>query len=168
MTIKNIPYKALIAGIAISCSASAMAEISTFKVAVIKDTTASQEIISGDLEASITQLTLSNKNTFENNTGLCVAYLKSKNVEKSESACTAAIESISSVSSYDKKKTYLQSLSYSNRAIARYLKNDFTGAMDDLSVATSINSNTITAGNLQLLKNKILEVDESADSIFSE
>lgn len=40
--------------------------------------------------------------------------------------------------------------------------------MDDLSVATSINSNTITAGNLQLLKNKILEVDNSADSIFSE
>jgi hypothetical protein len=167
MTIKNISYKALAATIAISCSASAMAEISTFKVAVIKDTTASQEIISGDLEASITQLTLNNKNTFENNTGLCVAYLKSKNVEKSESACTAAIESISSVS-YDKKKTYLQSLSYSNRAIARYLKNDFTGAMDDLSVATSINSNTITAGNLQLLKNKILEVDDSADSIFSE
>lgn len=160
-------YKALAATIAISCSASAMAEISTFKVAVIKDTTASQEIISGDLEASITQLTLNNKNTFENNTGLCVAYLKSKNVEKSESACTAAIESISSVG-YDKKKTYLQSLSYSNRAIARYLKNDFTGAMDDLSVATSINSNTITAGNLQLLKNKILEVDDSADSIFSE
>jgi hypothetical protein len=167
MTIKNISYKALAATIAISCSVSAMAEISTFKVAVIKDTTASQEIISGDLEASITQLTLNNKNTFENNTGLCVAYLKSKNVEKSESACTAAIESISSVG-YDKKKTYLQSLSYSNRAIARYLKNDFTGAMDDLSVATSINSNTITAGNLQLLKNKILEVDDSADSIFSE
>ena len=167
MTIKNMSYKALAATIAISCSASAMAEISTFKVAVIKDTTASQEIISGDLEASITQLTLNNKNTFENNTGLCVAYLKSKNVEKSESACTAAIESISSVG-YDKKKTYLQSLSYSNRAIARYLKNDFTGAMDDLSVATSINSNTITAGNLQLLKNKILEVDDSADSIFSE
>ena len=162
MSIKSISIKALITSIAMSCSVSAMAEMTSFKVAVIKDTTASQEIISGDLATSIAKLTSADESSFETHTGLCVAYLKSKIIDKSVPACTAAIDSISSVQSYDRKKSYLQSLSYSNRGISRYLSNDIEGAMSDLSVAESINSNPITAGNLQLMKNKMIAMDESS------
>jgi len=168
MTVKSISIKALITSVAISFSLAAVADKVAFKVAVIKDTTASKEIISGDIETSLAQLTTTNESSFENSTGLCATYLQTKNVDKSEVACTAAIKSIESIRSYDARKSYLRSISYSNRAIARYLNNDFLGAMDDLNIATSINENTITAGNLTLMKNKMLTANEPTKDLVAD
>lgn len=170
MTIKSLPLKAALAGVVLSSSVSAFAADTAFKVAVIKDTTATEEILAGDLNKSIETLTSKTrvKNTFEHNTSLCVAYLQSDYTEKSESACTAAIESIESASPYSKKHSYLESISYSNRAIARYLNSDFSGAMDDLNLALSINENSVTSGNLKLLKSKLLDDDSSTASLISD
>jgi len=168
MTIKSISIKAIAVSVAISCSLSAVAENVPFKVAVIKGSTASKELVSGDLETSLAQLTSETENNFEHSTSLCATYLKAKTLDKSEAACTAAIDSIESLHPYDIKKNYLTSISYSNRAISRYLNNDFSGAIDDLNIATSINANAITAGNLKLMKNKMLSLDDSATSLVAD
>ena len=170
-------FKVIVTSLVLFSSVSAFAETLTFKVAVIEGATATKEIVAGDLINSIEKLANKNmvKNTFENNTNLCVSYLQSNNNDKSESACTAAIKSIESMRLHNKevrtsykKIKYLKSLSYSNRGIARYLNNDFSGAIEDLMVATAINSNPITTNNLHLLRKLPDEVNEITSSLLAD
>ena len=170
MTIKSLSLKATLTAVALASSVSAFAADNPFKVAVIKNTTATKAILAGDLSKSIETLTSKThvKNSFEHNTSLCVAYLQSEYSEKSETACSAAIESIESASSHSKKHSYLESISYSNRAIARYLNDDFSGALADLNTALSINENSVAAGNLKLMKSKLLEDDSTSVSLLSD
>ena len=94
-------------------------------------------------------------NDFEKNTALCVAYLKTSNTVESEAACSSAIESAKTLESSNKRTSYLKSISYSNRAVARYLKDDVVGAMSDLAVANSIDSNKISKINLEVMNSKL-------------
>jgi len=142
---------------ALTSSVSAVANENTFKLAIIKDYLGSREIVDGDFTKSIAYLTRKNadKSSFELNMGLCTSYIKTHDINHSESACTAAITDLQSIKTNNKQVTYLQSVSYSNRGVARYLKNDFTGALEDLTTAISIDSNSITENNLTLAKRKL-------------
>lgn len=152
MTIKSTIFKVLLTSFVLTSSVAALAKDATFKIAVVKDAIGTKNIIAGDLTTSINQLTNTVKaeNTFDNNMGLCVAYLQNKSIEKSESACTAAINSTKSMSLRNERAVYLKSLSYSNRGISRFLNHNFSGALEDLTIALSIDSNPITENNLKL------------------
>ncbi|TPH18543.1 hypothetical protein [Litorilituus lipolyticus] len=91
--------------------------------------------------------------TFNNNMRLCVNHLTSDKPTVSSSACSAAITDIESMNLTSEKVNYLKSLSYSNRAISKYLAGDNNGALTDLTSATLIDSNSITINNLALIKN---------------
>jgi len=137
-------------------SVSAVANENTFKLAIIKDYLGSREIVNGNFTKSIAYLTRKNadNSSFELNMGLCTSYIKTHNINHSESACTAAITDLQSITADNKQVTYLKSVSYSNRGVARYLKDDFTGAIEDLITAISIDSNSITEHNLLLVKHQ--------------
>lgn len=156
MNSKSIFLKALVTTLALTSAMSATADTETFKVAIIKNALGSKDILNGNFNSSIEKLILKKKqhNNFNKNMGLCVAYSKTQNSIKSESACTAAIDNANSFRSHNKKVRYLKSLSYSNRGISRYRNGDVRGAMDDLTIAMSIDANPITESNLKLIQKR--------------
>jgi len=149
---------------------SAHAESDSLKVAIIKDATASKSIMTGDLDTSIEKLSKKSEleSDFNTSMNLCVAYLKSENFEQSEVACTAAIDAIEAKVSRGRKMKLLHSLSYNNRAVARYLGSDFEGAIQDLTLASSIHPAALTEDNLKTLKSKISQAEETTLSMMSE
>ncbi|MFQ3265367.1 MAG: hypothetical protein ACI9U5_001241 [Colwellia sp.] len=170
MTTKSIIFNTLFVSITLASPISTFASDLALKVAVIKDTIASKNIIAGDSATGIKRLTRINRAepTFENNMSLCVAYIQSNNVKKSENACSAAIKSTKSMPLHNEKVTYLKSLSYSNRGVSRYFSDDLSGAIDDLTTAISINSNPITKSNLMLVTGLSVEPNESVASLLSD
>lgn len=170
MTTKSIIFNTLLASIALSSLVSASASELALKVAVIKDTVGSKNIMTGDLTTGIKRLTRMNmvEQTFESNMSLCVAYIQSNNKAKSESSCSAAIKSTKSMPLHNEQAIYLKSLSYSNRGIARYFSDNLSGAIDDLTTAISINSNPITKGNLRLISGLSVEPNETRKSLLSD
>lgn len=170
MNIKSIVLKTLLTGAACSLSLSTLASEPQFKVAVIKDFKGSEEIISGDFTKSIASLTkgYNTQEKFEVSMGLCAAYIKTNNIEKTESACTSAINSSKYISSNSKHAAYLKSVSYSNRGVARYLKDDISGAIDDLTTAILIDDNAIVKSNLRLTKEYLEDVQEIDSEISAD
>ncbi|MBA6253934.1 MULTISPECIES: hypothetical protein [unclassified Colwellia] len=126
------------------------------KVAVVKDTRGTQDIVKGNFNKSIKKLTKrhQDESSYNSHMSLCVAYLQADNAVQSESACTAAIDSIEAMKLNNTNALYLKSLSYSNRGISRYKNNDLNGALADLNQAILIDENTITLGNLKIIKQK--------------
>jgi hypothetical protein len=167
--IKPIIFKALLISAVLTSPFSVTANELPLKLVIIKDTVGSEYIVSGDLSSGINRLKRINmfEKTFENNMSLCVAYIKLNNVDKSESACSAAIKSTKSMPLHNEQAIYLKSLSYSNRGIARYLGQDLSGAIADLTTAISINSNVITKSNLRLISDLSVEPNESTTSQIS-
>jgi hypothetical protein len=137
---KSTYLKAIITTFVLCSSVIAVADEAKFKIAVVKNA-------------------IGNKNShviaFNKNMDSCVALTQAKKVNKSELACTAAINSIKSIKGNNKKARYLESLSYSNRGISRYMNDDLVGATDDLIAAFFIDSNSITQSNLKLIKNAL-------------
>ena len=129
---------------------------SALKVAVVKDATGTQDIVKGNFNSSIKKLTRRHKteNSYNSNMSLCVAYLQADNKKQSELACTAAINNVEAMDLTNTNGLYLKSLSYSNRGISRYKNNDLSGALADLNQAILIDENTITLGNLKIIKQK--------------
>jgi len=137
MLIKSIYLKVLITALTLSSSVIAVADETKFKVAVVKK------------EVGIKD---SNVLTFNKNMNSCAELTHAKKTIKSEIACTAAITSIKSINTNTNKAKYLESLTYSNRGISRYMNDDFSGAMDDFIAAILIDSNSITKSNMKLIK----------------
>ena len=144
MLIKSTYLKVIITTLALSGSIAAVADETKFKIAVVKKALGSQNI---------------HVLAFNKNMDSCAAFTQAKKANKSELACTAAITSVKSIKENSKKVKYLESLSYSNRGISRYLNNDLSGATDDLITAVLIDSNAITRGNLKLIKQRSFSVD---------
>lgn len=151
MKLKPLLLTSVISSMIALAPSVVMADESKLKVAIIKNTAISSEISEGGYSEIIANLSSNDSkySDFEKNTALCVAYLKTSNKVESEAACTAAIES-TKLDSTD----YLKSISYSNRAVARYLKNDIAGAMSDLAMANTIDSNKISKTNLEIMNSK--------------
>lgn len=169
MKIKSIVLGTLMTSAVLSASTFA-ADDSVFKVAVINSSISSGDVISGKYEKAIATLKSNPviKESFEESTSLCVAYIKSGDTSDSLSACSSAIENIASVKKQSSKVRYLHSLSYSNRAVARYLKNDVTGAMNDLTSAVLLSSNSIVKSNLSLVKNKYTSFEDIDETMSAE
>jgi hypothetical protein len=147
MLIKSTHLKVIITTLALSISIAAVADDTQFKMAVVKNSIGSQNI---------------NVLAFNKNMDSCAVFTQAKKSNKSDLACTAAITSVKSIKSNSIKIKYLESLSYSNRAISRYINDDLSGAMDDLTTAILIDSNA--KANFKLMKQRIRPVD-SMDSI---
>lgn len=158
MKLKPLILTSIMGSMLTAASASVLADESTFKVAIIKSPETAANISEGEYKEIIANLSTTKAkgkyDSFEKNTALCVAYLKTNNISESEPACSSAIESAQTLNLKSKKASYLQSISYSNRAIARYLKGDVDGAMSDLTTADSINSNKISRANLEVMSSK--------------
>lgn len=140
----------ILATLLFSATPSVLANDAKFKVAVIKGAIGSVDITQGELASGIKKLTASKKNKdfYASKMNLCVAYLQANYQEKSESACTAAIESLESMPNANRKVKYLTALNYSNRGVARYRKNQLVAALADFKAAVAIDQNLITNANL--------------------
>lgn len=154
MNSKPIFFNALLATIAFASPTLVSASETGLQVAIVEGAIGSHNILSGDLDTGIKKLTRKRlvNNTYEKNMGLCVAYLKNKNSDLSEVACTTAIEALTSLNPKSDNFLYLKAITYSNRGVARYLSNDLTGAINDLTIATSIDANNITEGNFKFIE----------------
>ncbi|WP_077338638.1 hypothetical protein [Pseudocolwellia agarivorans] len=167
MKLKPLLLTTLISSTILAAPLTAVASETNLKVAVIKDAAASESILNGEYKEVIANL--SNKSQdFEESTTLCVAYLKSDNEEMSETACTAAIRSAKKLDASSKKMRYLQSISYNNRAVARYLKDDMSGAMSDLALAKSLDNNPLVQENLSLINSKVELADDTNYSTYAD
>ena len=169
MKIKNAFLKVIFTGLVLSNSLSAIASEESFKVAIIGGTYGNEAILEGDLNTGIRKLKRNSarKKSFETSMGLCTAYIKTKDIN-SESACSSAIDSANAMNWKSKKGIYLKSLGYSNRGIARYMNNNISGAIDDLTIAVSIDENPITKNNLALVKNEFLNEEVSSSVAFAD
>ncbi len=145
-------------------------ESPAFKVAVVDTSSSSTDVISGKYAKAIATLRSNPKvkESFEESTSLCVAYIKSGDASGSISACNAAIDNIASLKTKSSKVRYLHSLSYSNRAVARYFENDMAGAMDDLKSARLLNNNNIVKTNLTIVKKQYMPFEETSSSMSAE
>jgi hypothetical protein len=139
-------------------------------VAVIKGAMGTADITKGEVALGIKKLTTSesSKDFYDRKMNLCVAYLQSTQSNKTESACTEAIDSIKSIKRQSSKVRYLTSLNYSNRGVARYKQNHLSAALKDFEFAVTIDNNPITAGNLQKIRqflpvNKVEKIAELSD-----
>ena len=154
MNIKPTLLKTILATMVLSNPVLAFESNLKLRVAIVKNATGTHEIVKGEFDSGIKKLNklYKGEDSFGSNMGLCVAYLKTKEAEQSESACTAAIDSAKKINLKNSKADYLKSLSYNNRGISRYINNDVSGALSDLSAAVLIDDNAITTSNLELLK----------------
>jgi len=162
MKLKPLLLKTLLSSAIVAMPTTLLASEANLKVAVIKNTADSQQVMKGEYKDVITSLAATQNKAFEENTALCVAYLKSNDVNNSELACSAAIKSAEELKDSHAKVEYLQSISYSNRAVARYLSNDIQGAMHDLVRAKRIDSNAIVKTNTAILSEKVAIADETS------
>ncbi len=140
-------------------SVKVQAKTPAFQVAVIENAQGSPELLAGNFSKGVAKLAANDQTqtSFDISTGLCVAYLKSDLIDEAELACTLAIKQIESQQNQRQSTKYLTSLSYSNRGISRYVKNDINGALDDLTTAILIDSNPITQSNLHTAKKYLLK-----------
>lgn len=159
MKIKPLLLTSIISSVLAIAPTTLMASEGKLKVAVIKSEESVSNLSTDEYKEIIAKLTSSKKkgqyNDFEKNTTLCVAYLKTKNSIESEAACSSAIESAQTLDTHNKRTSYLKSISYSNRAVARYLKDDVVGAMSDLAQANAIDTNSISKANLEIMNSKL-------------
>jgi hypothetical protein len=162
MSIKKIVVSILVTSFLYGNAVSASASGLPLKVALIESSSGSKHIVSGDYSKFINNLPNTNSaiGTFENNMGLCAAYIKTNEFKKSEVSCTAAINNLKLIKLPRKKSLYLKALSLSNRAVSRYLSNDISGSKEDFTAAISVDSNPITKYNLALVKDLLITDEE--------
>jgi hypothetical protein len=163
MKLKPLLLTSIISSALAIAPTALMASEGKLKVAIIKSEESAANLSQSEYKEIIANLssqkTKSKYSEFEKNTTLCVAYLKTKNSIQSEAACTSAIESAKTLDTHNKRTSYLKSISYSNRAVARYFKDDVSGAMSDLAQATALDSNSISSSNLELMSSKLEHSD---------
>ena len=153
---KSMLTSTLLATLLLSTSYSTLASNSIFQVAVVKGAVGTTDLTEGKVESGIKKLTSSEKTQdfYANKMNLCVAYLQSdlSHSNKSESACTDAINTLESVKRQSNKVKFLTALNYSNRGVARYRKNQLVAALADFKAAVAIDQNLITNANLASIR----------------
>ncbi len=157
MKTKSTYTKALLASIALMTTTATFAKEIPLQVAIVKNSIGSNDILSGKFTSGISKLIDKNnpRISYDVNTGLCVAYLKTNKLDKAETSCTAAIKSIESSKVMNSLSDFHKSISYNNRAISRYLNNNITGAIEDMKTASLLDNNDIVKKNTDLLMAKI-------------
>ena len=151
---KTIFISSILATLLLTTTNPVSAADAKFKVAVVKGAVGSVDITKGELASGIEKLTTnkSDQDFYASKMSLCVAYLQARYNDKSESTCTAAINSLESLPHANSKVRYLTALNYSNRGVARYRQNQLDAALSDFELAVKIDDNEITVKNLQKIK----------------
>ena len=167
---KTIFISSILATLLLTTTNPVSAADAKFKVVVVKGAVGSVDITKGELASGIEKLTTnkSDQDFYASKMSLCVAYLQARYNDKSESTCTAAINSLESLPHANSKVRYLTALNYSNRGVARYRKNQLTAALEDFQTAVAIDQNPITNDNLASMRKllptaKVETVTELAD-----
>jgi hypothetical protein len=170
MNLKNIVINSLAASLLCGSSLSVLANEFPFKIAVIQNAVGTKDISSGNYNKFINSQPNDDtiEGAFERNMNLCAAYINTAKYDKSESACTAAINTLELISLSRQKSLYLKALSFSNRGVSRYLNDDVTGSMDDFTTAILADGNTITKSNLKIAKHGLLKEEEKSAVALSD
>lgn len=142
-------------------STIASEKLAGYKVAIIKDSVGSESISKGLYKKGIDELSSSsiNSNRYDTAMNLCVAQIKSTELDLAEKSCTKAIDAISLKVSRSRHGKILTAFAYSNRAIAKQLNNKSLAAYDDFTVASSIIESDIVASNFAYFKESFAKPD---------
>ncbi|MGS0535451.1 hypothetical protein [Pseudoalteromonas sp. SaAl2] len=124
--------KTIALGSLLTCSAAAMAGGSDYKLMVIEQATAPQQL--------------------EESFNGCALNVKSKNYEQAEAICTKAIELLKVTKGRKLKVRELTSFALSNRGISRIKSKNDTAGLADLYEATQISNNILVSHNLTRAK----------------
>lgn len=141
------------------------------KVAIIRGTVGSSDIITGDYQSGLNKLTHSNTDTtsgYDKSMGLCVANIKLNELESAHQACTDAIEEVDTIIGRSRQKHFLKALAYSNRAIVHYLSKDNHGALKDFTNALFVDDNDIVKANIAALSTISSTIETSDKDLYSE
>ncbi len=158
-------------------SSSVMAEepprkLNGLRIAVVKDAIGSPELSSGNYVSAIDKLSsakaLATKG-YERSMGLCAAFIKVNDHQGASQACTDAVNALNEMDVDSNHGRYLTSITYSNRAIYKYLADDTTGALDDMTNALLIDSNEVVKSNFVKLKATLFarHTDDSINTSYS-
>ncbi len=132
---------AVLAGAALavtSGSATAEEEMGAYSMAVVVDAAQGRAVHNGKYEKAIARLTESkrrHRDQFARHTNLCVAYTKTGNLEKAETACQEA------VTLYEDNKIGTErnhAVALSNRGVLHAVKGDVELARADFEAATEL------------------------------
>ena len=142
---------------ALTCTnAIAASNTHGMQIAVIQGALGSDEILDGKYVSAKNNISNAAKNNdYEHSMGLCVANIKLAAWEEATKECTKSIDKLRPILNSNGRAKYLMSVTYSNRAIARYLASDSHGALDDLSTALLFDNNKLVKNNLLQLKRNI-------------
>ncbi|MCQ8877073.1 hypothetical protein NQT69_03345 [Pseudoalteromonas shioyasakiensis] len=124
--------KTIALGSLLTCSAAAMAGGSDYKLMVIQQETAPQQL--------------------EESFNSCVSNVKAKNYEQAESICTKAIALLQESEGPKFKIRQLTSFALSNRGVSRIMAKNDTAGLADLYEAVQISNNTMVSHNLTRAK----------------
>ncbi|MEW6991403.1 hypothetical protein AADZ91_12005 [Colwelliaceae bacterium 6441] len=144
-----------------SSSTFAANSATTFKVAVIKNTLGASEIVSGQYEQGINEIS-GKMDNFNHAMNLCVAQIKVAQFEKAENSCSQAIDSLSVNASRGRHGKLLKALAYSNRGIARHINGKNKKAYDDFLMAKSFSNNPLIIDNITYFNSSINEATFNA------
>ncbi|WP_286234894.1 hypothetical protein [Thalassotalea sediminis] len=128
--------------------------LSKFKVAVIKNTAGSSELVNGNYTSGLNKLKHAQKSShhFEIDMGLCAANLKRYKFDQAEEACSKAINNIDTHAARSREGKFIKALALSNRGIVRYLQNNNFGALDDFTSALLLSDSRVIKDNLAYFK----------------
>lgn len=168
------PKTLLLTSLLVISSTLSAEHLGRFKVAVVKDTLGSQELVAGDFKSGLEQLVNAHKtrSSFNIAMGLCVAHLKQEALINAELSCSQAIEEAKTSLNNGKQGNLLKALAYSNRGIVRHLNKDDYGAFDDFTSAVLLSNSKLISDNLSIFKQAItvrvpskshIEPERSAD-----
>ena len=165
-------------------STTAAVSMKGFKIALVKNATGTEDIVSGNYLNGINNITEDVKKSsafeksmgyyessaFDKLMGLCVANLKMNRLEKAERACTNAIKEKSGLAGRGKHNKYLKALALSNRGIVRYQAHSPLSAIEDFTAALKLNKSQLIKSNIAALKTSIAaHYDiEMSDTLVSE
>ena len=118
-----------------------------FEMAVFSDTAQGTKILSGNYDQAITKIRAKSRSTHDLHvqTNLCVAYVKSGNIEAAESACEEAVVAVKSLrkvrasafigTSPAQIRARYMAVALSNRGVLKAVKGDFEAARKDFDAA---------------------------------
>lgn len=171
MKLSNAKLSSLFLALSLSTNAIASDDVANYKLAVIKETVGSSEIINGKSATGIAALQSapSTDSAFNISMGLCVGQLKALKFVEAEKSCTKAVNNSEINATRGRHGKLLKAFALSNRAVVRIFKDNNVGAFDDFTSALLLTNNKIISDNLTHFKTTIAKsTAEEQTTAFAE
>ena len=166
---KNFLIPMFAVALALTAAPTVAAETDAkFTMSVFVDAAQGPEIVAGKYDEAISTIAKrsSRKNAIEATMNLCVAYVKSGEVELAEDSCDAAVTAIHAQKSFRRfrmgtettaaaRERYL-AMALSNRSVIRAIKGDYESAREDLDEALQLDTR-LTAAKTNLERLSVAE-----------